>query len=214
VNAHYDWPIANEYFAAFLAAVILIELTPGPNMGYLAALAMSEGRAAGLRAVAGVTLGLGVYLIAAVLGVAEIVARAPLIYELLRAAGALYMLVLAWDAWRGAAETSPGDARLTARDPFLRGLVANLLNPKAALFYVALLPAFTQAEHGPFWRQAALLGSIHLAISVAVHGAIVIGAARLARLAPSGLNARAIRRSFGVAIALIAVWVFWSTARS
>src|SRR5690606_24551245 len=90
--------IVNEISGVF--GVLLVELTPGPNMGSLAALSASQGRTAGFRAVAGVTLGLAFYMLLAVLGVAEILAAAPLVYGALRWAGVAYLLYLAWEAWR------------------------------------------------------------------------------------------------------------------
>jgi threonine/homoserine/homoserine lactone efflux protein len=196
----------------FLAAVTLIELTPGPNMGYLAALSAAEGRGAGFRAVLGVTVGLAFYMLLSVAGVTELIAAAPVVYSMLRWAGVAYLIYLAWEAWRGAVETSPGHARAVDRAPFWRGLIANLLNPKAAVFYITLLPGFVATDHAPFWLQALLLGSVHLAVSFAVHTAIVLGAAHAGALITDPVLAVRIRRALAVAIALIAAWLIWETA--
>jgi threonine/homoserine/homoserine lactone efflux protein len=211
---HNAWPIEPAVVLPFLLAVLLIELTPGPNMSYLAALSASEGRRAGLIAVAGVTLGLAAYMLAAVFGVAELIAAAPLVFGALRWAGVGYLLFLAWEAWRGAAETSPGHAGAGDRAPFWRGLIANLLNPKAAVFYITLLPTFIAHDHGPFWRQALILGVLHLLVSVAVHGAIVLGAARAGVLIEGALSGSSLRRGSAVLIALIALWLGWETLSS
>ena len=88
-------PIEPAAILPFLAAVTLIELTPGPNMGYLAALSATEGRAAGLKAVLGVTAGLAIYMLLSVAGVAEIIAAAPFVFGALRWAGVCYLLYLA-----------------------------------------------------------------------------------------------------------------------
>src|ERR1700759_3514659 len=89
---------------AFALTAALIELTPGPNMGYLAVLAASAGRRAGLAATAGIAVGLLSAGIASSLGLAAIVAASSLIYELLRWGGAFYLLWLAWEGWRDAPE--------------------------------------------------------------------------------------------------------------
>lgn len=204
-------PIEPAVVAPFLIAVLLIELTPGPNMGYLAALSASQGRAAGFKAVAGVSLGLAFYMLLAVLGVAEILAAAPLVYGALRWAGVAYLFWLAWEAWRGASETSPGHARDVDHAPFWRGLIANVLNPKALVFYVTLLPGFIAADHAPFWVQALILGAIHLAISIIVHTAIVLGAAQAGTVIASSRHAAPVRRVLAIGIALIAVWLAWET---
>jgi threonine/homoserine/homoserine lactone efflux protein len=204
-------PIEPAALAPFLVAVLLIELTPGPNMGYLAALSASQGRAAGFKAVLGVTIGLAFYMLLAVLGVAEIIAAAPAVYAALRWAGIAYLLYLAWEAWRGARETSPGHARDVDHAPFWRGLIANVLNPKALVFYVALLPGFIAADHAPFWLQALILGSLHLAISFVVHSLVVLGAAHAGALTAKSQGAIAVRRAPAIGIALIAVWLAWET---
>ncbi len=204
-------PIEPAALAPFLIAVLLIELTPGPNMGYLAALSASHGRTAGFRAVAGVTLGLAFYMLLAVLGVAEILAAAPLAYGVLRWAGVAYLLYLAWEAWRGASETSPGHARDVDHAPFWRGLIANVLNPKALVFYVTLLPGFIAADHAPFWVQALILGFLHLLVSLIIHSLIVLGAAQAGAVIAKSRGAAPVRRALAIGIALIAVWLAWET---
>ncbi len=188
-------------------------------MGYLAMVAARWGRRAGLTTVAGVTCGLAFYMLLAVAGLGQAILRAPLIYAALRWAGVVYLLWLATDTWRGGGETSPSHA-LASPDPsrlFARGLVANLLNPKAAVFYIALLPGFTNPARGDPALQALTLGMIHIAVSVTVHGAIVLaaGSARPALAGwTTGSRRRWLDRGFAVALAAIALWLGWETSRS
>ena len=86
---------------AFLLASLLIELTPGPNMTWLAALGASRGRTAALAAVAGIALGLAFAGAVAGIGLSALIASQPWLIDGLRWAGALYLLYLAYDAWRG-----------------------------------------------------------------------------------------------------------------
>lgn len=210
---HAAWPIEPGALGPFLLAVALVELTPGPNMAYLAALSASSGRRAGLACVAGITAGLATYMLGAVFGVTNLVAASPPLYALLRWAGVLFLFYLAWEAWRGAAETSPGVAGAGDHRPFLRGLIANLLNPKAAIFYITLLPAFVAIDHAPFWAQALIFGSAHLLVSVVVHGAIVLGAARAGAMLARAQSSVRIRQVLAIGIALTAVWLAWETRR-
>src|SRR6188474_3356337 len=92
----------------FLLAVLLLELTPGPNMAYLATLAMSRGRARGLIAVAGVAFGLAVHAVVAGLGAGVLLQQYPLLYDVVRWIGVGYLLYLAWEGWQTEKETSPG----------------------------------------------------------------------------------------------------------
>lgn len=187
---------------AFALTMALIELTPGPNLAWLALLAASRGRGAGGLAVAGVTLGLLAWLLATLFGLAGTPVFSSTGLELLRWAGAAYMVWLAWDAVR----PSPPASGLDRDRPFLRGLVANLLNPKAAVFYVALLPGFIRPTAGPIFVQILILGSLHIAISVMVHGAVVLGAAEAAaRLAPPLVLA--IRLFLALGLLAATVWL-------
>jgi len=207
---------ALAHLLPFLLAVLLIELTPGPNMGYLAIVASRFGRRAGFATVAGVTAGLIVYMLLSVFGLTEIILQAAWLYSLLRWAGVAYLLWLAWDTWRGETPTGPGDVLVEPSRIALvwRGFLANILNPKAAVFYIALLPGFTDPGR-PFAAQALGLGLIHIGVALAIHTVIVLAAARasplLARLS-DGEGAR-VRAAFAIALALIAVWLAWATRR-
>ena len=160
-----DWP-------TFLVAMALIELTPGPNMGWLAALSAQRGRRAGMLAVAGITLGLTVQVIAAATGLSALTDRFPALYQLLRWSGVAFMVYLAWTAWAEGASVE--DTPLSARRAFRRGFVSNVLNPKALVFYVVVIGQFIAPEAAPVWLQTVTLGAIHVAIAAAVHSAIVM----------------------------------------
>ena len=168
---------------AFALAMVLVELTPGPNLAWLALLGASHGRRTGLLAVAGITLGLAVWLVVALFGLT----RTPLLshggLEVLRWVGAVYLLWLAWDAVRPPAPAGSGRPPGEGRS-FVRGLAANLLNPKAALFYLALLPGFINPAIGPLLPQVLILGGVHIAISIVIHSAAVFGAAEAASRLP------------------------------
>ncbi len=170
---------------AFALAMALIELTPGPNLAWLALLGVSRGRRAGVMAVAGVTVGLSVWLLVALFGLTWTPLYSRTGLEVLRWVGAGYLLWLAWDAVRPG-PVAESHAVATDARPFFRGLAANLLNPKAAIFYLAMLPGFIRPSAGPIYLQILILGAVHIAISVAVHSAAVFGAAEAAsRLPPT-----------------------------
>lgn len=210
----------NDTFASSLGAFTLmalaIEVTPGPNMGYLAVLSLSRGWQVGAAAVAGVALGHAAYGLAAALGVAALIDSSPLIYELLRWAGVAYMLWLAYEAWSSETETSPdiadhADPRLVRR-AFRHGLITNLLNPKAAIFFVAVVPTFVQPGASVV-AQTLILSGIFVAVATAVHLTIVLLAGRLQGFANDPSRRRPIRRALAVVLFCIAAWLAWSTAR-
>ncbi|ATC31474.1 LysE family translocator [Caulobacter vibrioides] len=211
---HGVWPVDPSMVAPFLAAIILIELTPGPNMGYLAGLSVVEGRRAGFITVAGITCGLLAYMVASVAGVTTILANNRPLYELLRWAGVAYIVWLAVDAWRGGEKAEASASGASDWVHFRKGLLANLLNPKAALFYVTLLPGFVKPGHASPTVQAVILGGCHILISILIHGGIVLSAGSLAgRLTRLGGDQRA-RRVFAIALLLTAGWIAFETRQS
>ena len=208
--------IFTSRLAAFALTSLVIEMTPGPNMAYLAALSLSQGIRAGLAAVVGVALGLAVYGAVAALGLSAMIDTSPLLYEVLRWGGVVYLLWLAWEAWANEAETSPGKAGDSDARParaFRRGLITNLLNPKAAVFYVAVLPDFIQIGRGSVVTQTLLLSALYVGIATLVHLVIVLLASRLQSTIQTPDKRRIIRRVMAVALAAIAVWFAFSTAR-
>lgn len=201
------------HFAPFLVAVALIELTPGPNMGWLALVGATRGRAAGLAAVLGTAVGLGAWMLAAVAGLSALLAEWPVAYQAVRWAGVAFLFWLAWEALtgRGAGPEATGDLDGGRRALFLRGLTANLLNPKAAAFYMALLPAFIRPEAGSAAAQGLILGGVQIAVATAVHAAIVLGADHAGQRLLARLDGRTVRIAMAAGIALIALWVAWET---
>lgn len=200
----------------FALTSLIIELTPGPNMAYLAALSLARGVRAGLAAVAGIAIGLGVYGIAAAFGVAALIDGSRWLYETLRWAGVAYLLWLAWEGWARESETSPGKAKddiVPAWTAFRRGLITNLLNPKAALFYIATLPRFVDASAGYLVQQTLVLSLVYVAIATLVHLGIVLLAAQLAAVIQTPDARRRGRRILSLALVGIAVWFALTTAR-
>src|SRR3954470_11519731 len=140
------WAPPGSPLIAFILTSLIIEMTPGPNMAYLAVLGASRGRIAGFSAVLGVALGLALLGVAVGLGGGSLVLSNRFAYESLRWAGALYLCWLAFDSWRDSRqpiETIPVSQSYLVH--FRRGFVANLLNPKAALFFIAVVPEFIQS---------------------------------------------------------------------
>lgn len=214
MNPSSTWPIDPAMLGPFLFAVALVELTPGPNMGWLAVTSATRGRRAGLLAVGGITLGLTAYMLAAAAGLAEAILLYPALYQALRWAGVLFLLWLAWEAWAGA-DSAPDAAAAPGHDGglFWRGLVANLLNPKAAVFYLTLLPGFIDPKRASPFVQAGILGGAHVVVSVLVHGSIVMFASSLGPLLQeAGARRRkGMSRILALLMVAIALWLAWET---
>jgi threonine/homoserine/homoserine lactone efflux protein len=192
----------------FLAAILVVELTPGPNMGYLAVVTIRDGWRAGLTTVAGVTLGLLVCLLASIGGLAQLVAAQPLWLSALKWLGVGYFAWLALDAWRTAGGGAAAPEPAPRAKLLVRGFVSNLLNPKAALLYLALLPTFLEGPQASMAMGALRLGLIHIALSVVVHLTIVGFAASGRNALGEGSRAMPLLQK-GAAVLLLAVagWV-------
>ena len=201
----------------FLLAVLVLELTPGPNMAYLATLALSRGRAAGLIATTGIAFGLAVHAMVAGLGAGVLIQQYPLLYDVLRWIGVCYLLYLAWDGWRTEKEISPERADLaTMVGPLLlRGFLSNVFNPKSVLFFVSVLPTFVGTGLGApsLPTQMAVFGALYVGIATAVHGTIVVLAAQLRPWLVEGPRQQTMRRALSVVLALVAIWLAWTTRR-
>ena len=197
---------------AFLVAMAVVELTPGPNMGWLTALSAQMGRRVGFMAVLGITLGLGVQLIAATTGFSAFVARNDTVYHAIRWAGVAFMLYLAWQAFTETGEKSPGEE--DRMEGFRRGFVANVLNPKALVFYIAVVAQFARGGTWPLWVQILVLGAMHIAVSVAVHVGLVLVGSSLGSSIERWRGSLPVRAGFALALAGIAVWIAMTTARA
>ncbi|MEZ5778758.1 MAG: LysE family translocator [Paracoccaceae bacterium] len=203
--------VAPESLAAFIIASTLIELTPGPNMAWLSIVAATEGRRPGYAAVAGVALGLAVVGIAAALGLAAAITASPLLYQLLRWGGVAYLLWLAWEGWRGAeqdGENEPLAAGLGRY--FRRGLITNLLNPKAAVFYIAVLPAFVSPA-AAITGQTLSLSLVYVAVATGIHAGIVTLAGFATAILTDPWRSMIVRRVLSVALAGVAIWFAWAS---
>lgn len=178
-------------------------------MIYLVSRSITQGRRAGLISLLGVAAGFLVYLVAATAGIAAIFAAVPALYTAVKIAGAAYLLWLAWNAVRpgGMAVFAPRSVPVDrARRLFTMGMVTNLLNPKIAILYVALLPQFVDPTLGNVAAQSLLLGCTQIAVALTVNALIVLSAGTLAAFfGRRPLWLRVQRYLMGTALAGIAI---------
>lgn len=195
-------------FAEFLVAAIVMEITPGPNMTWLALLSAREGRIAGLQAVAGIALGLAVLALISATGAAALIAAWPPLYEALRWGGVLFLLYLAWDTWVGEKDGSPSD---DGGRHFRRGLIVNLLNPKAAAVFLVMIPGFA----GPDTTSGMLIAMTltYLAIATLAHTLIVLFAGSFQKALADPQREVVVRRVFAIALAAVAIWFAFTSGR-
>lgn len=169
---------------AFVALAIVMVCSPGPNMIYLVSRSLSQGTRAGLISLVGVGVGFLGWMLCAVFGITAMLVAVPYAYDALRIAGALYLAWLAWNALRPGGR-SPFELRALKPDSprrlFLMGLVTNLLNPKAAILYLSLLPQFIDPARGSVLVQGLVFGFTQIAISMTFNGLFAASAGHIAR---------------------------------
>jgi threonine/homoserine/homoserine lactone efflux protein len=167
----------------FSGAALLLALTPGPNMIYLLSRAICQGSRASAISLLGVVAGFLIHMLAAAAGLTALFMAVPLAYEVLKWVGAAYLFWLAWQSVRPGAR-SPFEAKSLPEDPprklFVMGFLTNLLNPKIAVFYLAIFPQFISAEHGSVFTQSFVLGLVQIAISFSVNLCILLSAGKMA----------------------------------
>jgi len=174
------------HFSALLGFALIsfgMVLTPGPNMIYLISRSITQGPGAGIVSLGGVALGFIFYMLCAAFGITAFLFAVPYAYDALRFAGAAYLLWLAWQAVKPGGRSPFQVRQLKVDGPrklFAMGFVTNLLNPKIAMLYLALLPQFIDPAQGSVLTQSLALGSIQIAISVSVNAMIALAAGSIA----------------------------------
>jgi threonine/homoserine/homoserine lactone efflux protein len=171
--------------ALFAAAALALTASPGPDMLLIASRSISQGKGAGFATLAGIQAGTFCHALAAAFGLSELFLVVPVAYDIVRYAGAAYLLWLAWKTWRsdGAAfAPTAGLRHYPIGVMFRQGLLTNLLNPKMALFVLALFPQFVQPEAGSVALQIMVLATVLNAIGLVVNGIVIVAASRLGRL--------------------------------
>ncbi|WP_375575080.1 LysE family translocator [Paracidovorax oryzae] len=200
-----------------LAALVLV-LTPGPNMVYCVSRSLTQGPRAGLLSLAGVVAGFGVHLLATALGLSALLAAVPLAFDVLRIAGAAYLLWMAWQAVKPGG-SAPFEARDLPHDGprklVLMGFLTSALNPKVAMFYVSFFPQFLHPERGQWLAQTFTLGALQIGISALVNALLVLFAARVARfLHRSSAWVRAQRYLMGTVLGALALKILFTERKA
>jgi len=188
--------------ALFMAAALALNLTPGPDMLYVTARSVSDGRRAGVVAAFGIGAGTLVHITALALGLAALLAAVPLAYDALRIAGALYLMVigvllLLRPRGASAAAALPPASLATV---FAQAALTNVLNPKVALFFLAFLPQFVDPAAGPAVAQIVLLGLLFDVQGTVVNVAVALLASGTTRRLRANARAASLLRRLTGAI--------------
>jgi threonine/homoserine/homoserine lactone efflux protein len=168
--------ISTEILLAFLAASALITIAPGPDNLMVLSVGISRGRSAGIGFGLGCALGCFVHTLWATLGIGAVVLASESTFTTLKMAGAAYLVYIGINAWLNAGKMAlikldPGSAEPIAAH-LRRGFIANVINPKVALFFIAFLPQFVDQSRGAVWPQMLLMGALFAAQTVVIFGSL------------------------------------------
>lgn len=187
-----------QSFLLFLTTALLVAITPGPGIFYVAARTLAAGRAEGLASSFGTGVGGLVHVIAGAVGISALILASAQAFTLLKIAGALYLVWLGLETWSQARVIAPLEVTRTgSRKAFREGILVEALNPKTAAFFLAFIPQFIDTS-APVARQFVVLGLISVALNTAADVVVTYWAAR----ARNGLVQRpslvvALRRTSG-----------------
>jgi threonine/homoserine/homoserine lactone efflux protein len=165
-----------DRFLAFLGAAVVVTFAPGPDIFYVLTRGMTQGRRVALAAAAGFALGNFVHTALAAAGLSALVAASPPLYAAIKYAGAAYLVYMGVGMWLSARRLAKveGAAPVPAGQAFRQSIVANVLNPKVAVFFLSFLPQFVDAERGSTAVQFAILGTTFAAQALACFSVVAI----------------------------------------
>lgn len=204
-----------DTWLAFFGASLVLSLAPGPDNIFVLMQSLIYGKSAGLKIISGLCTGLLVHTFLVTVGVSAIIVASPLAFNLLKIAGACYLVYLAFLAWNAPAVplSEGGDQNKSAGKSSLalwrRGTIMNLTNPKVVIFFLAFFPQFISLSYNtPI--QMIIMGLTFIASTMIVFGAIALFAEWIRRWIKSSKVQKIINRSgsiifVGLAVSLLLV---------
>jgi len=199
--------ITLEVTLLFTVSSAALAVAPGPDNIFVLAQSAIHGRKAGILVTLGLCTGLLFHITAVALGVAAVIMASSIAFTILKAAGAGYLLYLAWQAFRAGdarIDTSKGDV-LSAKALYFRGILMNISNPKIAIFFLAFLPQFADPARGSVAAQIVILGLLFMGTTLVIFGAIAWASGRIGVWLRKSYRAQSImNRTAGMIFLLLA----------
>ncbi len=170
-----------DVLGTYFIACLILAIAPGPDNIFVLTQSALQGKKAGIFVVLGLCTGLLFHTTAVALGVAVIFKTSEIAFTLLKVAGALYLIYLAWGAFRSGATSieSGNNTILRSGQLYRRGIFMNITNPKVSIFFLAFLPQFANPARGSITIQMLMLGAVFILSAILVFGAIALAAGSL-----------------------------------
>ena len=201
----------------FAAACFALNASPGPDMLLIATRSATQGKSAGLATYLGIATGAYCHALALAFGLSQLFLAVPGTYDIVRLIGAIYLLYLAWQSFTSKQpllQQSTGKRRLSFATLFQQGLLTNLLNPKVALFFLALFPQFIERQAGSVALQILILATVLNIMGLAVNGVVMLVASKAGTaITGNRKTARLTRYITGAVFAGLAARLAFDTSR-
>lgn len=205
--------ITLDQLGLFCLASLVLIFTPGPDIIYVLTRGVAQGRTAALAAAAGFSLGNIGHTLLAVCGLSAILVSSATAFTLVKIAGGLYLMYIGFNLWRADPKValSPDRESKTARLIFRQSILANMLNPKVAIFFLAFFPQFVRPQQGAPALQMLVLGLTFVGLTMVCFGLVALGAGRL----NTGLMARPslsawLHKGAGSILMLLGLRLIWT----
>ncbi|HWO97099.1 MAG TPA: LysE family translocator [Bacillus sp. (in: firmicutes)] len=155
---------------SFIIVAVVLTLSPGPDILFVMAQSMSNGKRAGMATALGLCSGITVHTMAAALGISAVLYQSNTAFQIVKYAGALYLLYMAWQAFKegNAPLAADGVEKRSMSSLYRKGILMNILNPKVSLFFLALLPQFVSTKAGSPVLQMVILGLVFMIQAVVI----------------------------------------------
>ncbi|SFK46433.1 Threonine/homoserine/homoserine lactone efflux protein [Desulfomicrobium apsheronum] len=205
--------ISIDQLLVFSLTSLLLIFTPGPDIIYVLTRGVAQGRSAALAAAMGFSLGNIGHTLLAVFGLSAILASSALAFTLVKVAGGIYLLYLGFKLWTAdpALILSGHGEDKTARIIFRQSILANLLNPKVAIFFLAFFPQFVRPDQGHPAIQMMILGLTFVVLTMLGFGLVALGAGALnSRLAARPSLSAWLHKGAGAILMLLGLRLLWA----
>ena len=170
-----------DVLGTYFIACLILAIAPGPDNIFVLTQSALQGKKAGILVVLGLCTGLLFHTTAVALGVAVIFKTSEIAFTMLKVAGALYLIYLAWGAYRSGATAIEGKSGsvMQGGQLYRRGIFMNITNPKVSIFFLAFLPQFANPARGSITIQMLILGAVFILSASLVFGTIALAAGSL-----------------------------------
>lgn len=205
--------ISIDQIVLFSLASLVLIFTPGPDIIYVLTRGVAQGRSAALAAALGFSLGNIGHTLLAVCGLSAILVSSAMVFTAVKIAGGLYLIYIGWKLWTADPSITLGGAgeHKAARVIFRQSVLANMLNPKVAIFFLAFFPQFVRPAQGNPAMQMLILGLTFVVLTMLGFGLVALGAGALnSRLAARPSLSAWLHKGAGAVLVLLGLRLVWA----